>query len=202
LVYVNYGSVSNPYNNAQLSINKQAIDLTSRSLAWSKSITASPSDVLSFSITLQAGNQDVHNVIIRDILPVNLTYRGNLTVNTSQNYSGDIVSGINIGTVYAGQPVVVAYQAQVAPSPNFAYGSNSLINSVTATSTDGASQSSSVTVTVNNSLVYGATTVSTGLTNNFLTDSFLLPLLMIVAGLWLYFSGSLNQFSDWLKSKK
>jgi hypothetical protein len=182
-------------------LNKQAIDLTSGSQIWSKSINANPSDLLSFSITLQAGSQDVHNGIVKDILPAGLIYHGDLTVGTNQNYGGDISSGINIGTVYAGQPVIVAYQAQVSPLANLSYGSNYLINNAIATSTDGQSQSSSVTVTVNKSLVYGAASVSTGLTNNFLTDSFLLPLLMIVAGLWLYFSGTLNQFADWLKSK-
>jgi len=49
--------------------------------------------------------------------------------------------------------------------------------------------------------VYGASDVSTGLTNNFLTDSFLLPLLMIVLGLWLYLSGEIDNFANWIKSK-
>ena len=38
-------------------------------------------------------------------------------------------------------------------------------------------------------LVAGATTVATGLTNNFLVDSFFFPLLIILAGLWLAISG-------------
>jgi len=49
--------------------------------------------------------------------------------------------------------------------------------------------------------VAGASTVSTGLTNNFLTDSFLLPLLLIAAGLWFYFSGEADMLADKLKSK-
>lgn len=49
--------------------------------------------------------------------------------------------------------------------------------------------------------VLGATTVSTGLTNNLLADSFFLPLLIIIASLWLYFSGGAGSLLNKLKSK-
>ena len=197
IVYVNYGGG----NGGTLNVNKQAINLTSGNRIWSKYIIANPSDVLSFSVTLQTNNQTMYNVVVRDILPANLIYRGNLTVNTNQNYSGDIRSGINIGTVYANQPVVVAYQAQVASAENFNFGSNLITNTATITSTNGLSQSSNSTVTVNRSLVYGASNVATGLTNNFLADSFFLPMLMVILSAWLYFSGRVYKFADWLKIK-
>ena len=155
---------------------------------------------MSFAVTLQANGQDVHNIMVRDVLPANLIYRGNLTVNTNSNYGGDITSGVNIGTVYAGQSVVVAYQTQVASTANFSYGATTLSNNATVTSSESGTQTAAATVMVNKSLVYGATTVSTGLTNNFLTDSFLLPLLLIILGLWFCFSGSALKFADKLKS--
>ena len=191
----------NYYGNGSLTITKQVINLTSRNLNWSSSVNASPSDILSFAITLQANGQDLHNVTVRDILPATLIYRGNLSVNANSSYGGDITSGVNIGTVYAGQAIVVAYQAQVAPAGNFSYGATTIANNATVTSTESGMQTSSATVIVNKTLVYGATTVSTGLTNNFLTDSFLLPLLIIVTGLWFYFSGEVYVFADWLKGK-
>lgn len=43
--------------------------------------------------------------------------------------------------------------------------------------------------------VLGASDVATGLTNNFLTDSYFLPLLLVIAGLWFYFSRNTNKFS-------
>ncbi len=49
--------------------------------------------------------------------------------------------------------------------------------------------------------VLGASTVNTGLTDNFWVDSFFMPLLLILAGLWLYFSGKAFKFADWLKKK-
>lgn len=43
--------------------------------------------------------------------------------------------------------------------------------------------------------VAGASTIATGLTNNLLVDSFLIPLLIIIAGLWLYFSGKADMLA-------
>lgn len=47
----------------------------------------------------------------------------------------------------------------------------------------------------------GPTNVSTGLTNDILKDSFFIPLLIILFGLWFYFSGEMYVFSDKLKAK-
>jgi hypothetical protein len=198
-----YGSSSGSgyYGNGTLTASKAVINLTSGNLNWQTSISAKPSDVLSFAITLQTNGQDIHNVVIRDILPSNLIYKGNLTVNTGSNYTGNIMSGINIGTVYAGQPVVIAYQAQLAAAGSFAYGITTIANNATVTSNEAGTQNTSATVTVNKSLVYGASTVSTGLTNGFLTDSFFLPMFLIVLCAWLYFTGRVYKFADWIKSK-
>jgi hypothetical protein len=202
MTFTTSGSGYGYYGNGSLSVTKQAIDLSSGNLNWSSSVSANPSDIISFAVTLQSNGQDIHNVVVRDILPANLIYKGNLTVNTNSNYGGDIFSGINIGTVYAGQTVVVSYQAQVAAAGNLSFGATTLTNDVTVTSNEAGTQTSSATVIVNKAVVYGASTISTGLTNNFLADSFFLPLLLILAGLWFYFSGRAYRFADWLKATK
>jgi len=190
------------YGSGQLLAGKKVINLTSGNLNWQSFVNAKPGDVLSFAITLQAtGNQDIHNVYVRDVLPSNLIYRDNLTVNASLNYSGDPVSGINIGTISAGNVAAVSYQVQVAGYNNLPYGSSVLTNSATITSTEAGSQTASSSVFVNNSAVYGVTTIPTGLTNNFLTDSFFLPMLLIVLGSWFYFSGRAYRFADWLRGQ-
>jgi len=196
--YNSYGYGNN--TTGALNITKQVIDITSGNLNWQTSVSASPSDVVSFAITLQAGGQDVHNVIVRDVLPANLAYKGNLLVNTSPN-GGDITSGVNIGTIYAGQSTIVSYQAQVANAENFGFGQSTLTDNTTVTSSEAGTQTATATVSVSKALVYGASSVSTGLTNNFLTDSFFLPLLIIVFCLWFYFSGSADYFADRMKAK-
>lgn len=188
--------------NGILLVNKKVVNLTSGNLNWTTSVNANPSDILSFAITLQAtGNQDIHNVVVRDILPANLLYKGNITVNANLNYGGNLASGINIGTITAGGIAVVAYQVQVAGYNSLSYGTSVLANSATITSNETGYQAVSSSVFINNSMVYGATAVPTGLSNRFLTDSFFLPMLLIILGLWLYFSGRAYKFVDWLKAK-
>ncbi len=199
-IYVNYNNYSS-YGNGILTVNKQVINLSSKNLIWQASINAKPSDILSFAITLHANSQDVHNLAIRDILPANLIYKRNLVINTNSNYSGDIISGININTINAGQTITMAYQAQVASLENFNYGKTTITNNTTTTSNEGGTQNSSATVIVNKSLVQDAITISTGFTNNFLTDSFFLPLMLIIMMSWLYFSGRVYKFADWLRCR-
>ena len=186
----------------QATFNKKVINLSSGNLNWSESINASPYDILSFAIIIQAGNnQAINNVFVRDILPQNLIYKGNLTVNSNLNYSGNPASGINVGTIPAGNIVVIAYQAQVAGSQNFNYGNTTLTNTATITSNETSSQTDSVTVFVNKSGLQGATDINTGFTNKFFADSFFFPLILIFLTAWLYFSGKVYKFADWLRGQ-
>ncbi len=183
-----------------LTVQKQVINLTTGNLTWQNSVAAKPGDILSFAITIQGQNQDVHNVVVQDLLPANLIYRGNLVLNTSINYPGNL-SGINIGTIPARGIEIVSYQVQVASAGNFVYGTTSLNNSATVTSTENGSQTASANVVVTNSQVSGATDISTGVTNNLMTDSFFFPLFLIALMGWLYFTGRVYQFADWLGEK-
>lgn len=184
-----------------LTVSKKVINLTSGNLNWQTSVNANPGDILSFAITLQAtGGQNIHNIYVQDILPQNLIYRGNTVLNAVQTLVNP-ASGINIGTIPAGNIQVISYQAQVAPSSNFAYGSTTLSNVATITSNEAGTQTATSQILVNNSQVYGATTIVTGQTNNILRDSFFLPLLLIVLMLWIYFSKTTYKFTDWLQTK-
>jgi len=189
------------YNNygGTLSVNKTAINFSSGNLNWANYITASPSDVIAFAVAIRAGNQDIHNVYVRDSLPSGLIYQDNFTLSGTSSYTGsDITSGITINTIPAGQTVVIGYQAQVASGQYLNYGSSTLVNNVTATSNEAGSQTASATINIVQSSVEGATYIPTGLTNNPVKDSFLLPILMIIIGSWFYFSGRAYRFADWL----
>jgi hypothetical protein len=171
------------YGPATLSVQKQVINLTSGNLNWSSSVNANPLDILTFAITIRAYAKDAHNVYVSDILPANLISKGRLMLNQNQNYTGNISSEINIGTIPAGSAQVISYQVQVAPPSNFTFGATTITNSATVFSAETSTQTTSATVVVNNSSVRGVTTISTGLTNNIFTDSFFLPLLLLIVGL-------------------
>lgn len=203
---VSFTTNQNYYNTGTLSVSKKAVNITRNNLNWSNLINAYPSDILSFSVTLQAGNQDLHNVSIRENLPANLIYNDTLLINATRDFSANPVSGINVGTIRAGEIVIVSYQVKVANSGNFAYGTSTL-SSETTISADGISQQIATnSILVDNTAVSGASTISptnlsTGLTNKFLTESFFLPMILIVIGSWFYFSGQVYVFADWLEKK-
>jgi len=192
----NYGSYT-----AVLSVDQKVYNATLGSNIWLTTATAKSNDILVFAITLQPGSQNINNVFVRANLPAGLIYNGNLMVN-AQSRSGDITSGLNIGTIYINQPVVVSYQAKVSPYYAFPYGLTTLTNNAVVTSTEAGTQTAVSSVFVLNSAVSGATTISTGFTNNFLFDSFFLPLALIMLMLWFYFSGKAFKLADWIKTKK
>jgi len=189
-------------NNGIISISKTVKNLTSGS-GFSNSVYASPSDMLMFMVTLQtAGNQTASNIRITDLGSNGLIYRDQLTVSGA-NYTGDMSSGIYINNISPYQTVTITYQAQVANSSYFSYGTTTLTNNASITGSGyNYNQTASATVTVNRTAVYGATSISTGLTNNLLVDSFLLPLLFALLGIWLWKSGLLFGIEKWLGDKK
>ncbi len=181
-------------------ISKKAINLTSGNLGWSKSIIAKPYDVLSFSITIQT-DKDLNNVFLKETLPANLAYNGNLLINAVKNDIANPVNGINVGTIKAGEVVIVSYQAKVNSSSD--YGTASLEVPTTITADQISQVIDTATVVVSNSQVSGAATtaptdLSTGQTNNLFADSFFLPMMLIILGGWFYFSGRVYAFADWL----
>lgn len=200
-----------------LLVEKTVMNLTSNNNGysdWSKVLGTDPDDMLSFMITLEPQDNDVHDVIVTDALPYGLLYRGNLIVSGAIIYSGaDITTGISFPVIKEGQTVTITYQAQVAPEESFNLGTTNLNNVVTVATSDIPPCRDNTTVIVNCTTPLQPvfqppqyyypepTNVSTGLTNNFLTDSFFLPLAILLMSGWLFFSGRIYKFADWLKLK-
>jgi len=201
------------YNtNANLVVTKTVKNINT-GYGFTSSVNATPSNMVMFMITLRASNYDAQNVYIRDILPSNLIYNNQLVVAcagansatcaTGYNNSGDITSGINLGTIYNGQTVTITYQAQVAPSTSFNFGTTTLTNVVSATSSNASYiPNASASVIVTKAGVLGASTVSTGLTNNFWLDSFELPLIIALVIAWMWKMGLFFWAEKWFDNKK
>ncbi len=199
-----YGQDRTIYNttDSTLTINKTVRNLTTGS-GFASSVSANPLDMLMFMITLKtSGNQSAGNAYVKDYLPNNLIYKGQLVVSGA-NYTGDINSGINIGSFSSNQTVTITYQAQVASAQNFSYGTTTLNNSVSVTgSNSNYNPISNASVFVTRSGVYGASTISTGLTNNFWIDSFFLPLALVLLIVWMWRAGIFFGIEKWLDNKK
>jgi uncharacterized repeat protein (TIGR01451 family) len=170
--------------NASFNVVKTVRNLTAGSTNWASSTNAAPGDVLQFNIAIQAtGNQSVNITNVKDTLPTNLIYRDMLTID-GVTTAGNIISGINLGNVNAGQTRNIQYQVQVASAQNFSFGNTTLTSTVTATDSSGNQNTAQVSVIVTRSGTLGATSVSTGLTNNPFVDSFFFPLVLGTVGWW------------------
>ncbi len=193
----NNSCVGTTQNQNQKSLLVTVRNLSSGNLNWSNSVNASPSDVVQFSVVIASSSaQNITNLSVKDTLPTNLIYNNNLTLDGIPN-SGNIISTMYIDNISPGQTRTITYQAQVAPVQNFSFGTTTLSDSVVV----GDPITGSASVIVTRGGVLGASAVSTGLTNNFLVDSFFLPLIIALLGIWLYRSGMFG-IVDWFDSKK
>lgn len=114
--------------NPNLSISKLTRNISTGGTNWRDSITASPSDKISFKINVRStGDATAENVYLRNILPTKMTYLGNLRIDGSQS-SQNIITGINLGTLAPNQRRIITFDAQVYPKENFSYGNINLIN--------------------------------------------------------------------------
>jgi len=215
--YKVYSCQNNNNNNSSLTTNETVKNLTQGG-GWSNSTYANPSDMLLFMIIIQNNSgQSLSNVNVRDVLSPNLIYNNQMVVSTCSNYtngsnvcsgvftnySGDIISGLNLYSIGAGQTIAITYQAQVGPAQNFNYGTTTLTNSISVTGTgSGYNPVNNASVNVNKSQVLGATTISTGLTNNFWVDSFVLPLLATLIVIWMWRAGMFFRIEKWLGDRK
>ena len=182
------------------SINKTIRNL-STATGYSKTVYASPGEFLVFGIVVQAGNDQLNNVIVKDVIPAGLIYDGDLRIDNVLMASGDVINGLNIGSLAPGQKKTVTFKTRVAGSETFSFGQTEIVNTAFASS-DQVSLSDTAKVFVVRTAIAGiATQVPTGLTNNVFLDSFLLPLIVTLLIIWLFKSRIVN-FEQWLDSRK
>jgi len=173
---------------------KMARNLSKGLLTFATSTSASPGDVIEFQVTVQNNSsQAINYITVKDTLPTNLTYYDNVKVDGVLN-SGNLTIGLSLGSLNASQSRVVTYQVQVAPAQNFNFGTTTLTNSAFVAGTDSqfTSQTASASVVVTKSSVEGVTNVPTGWGDNGLADSFFLPLLLALGGVWAWKSKNLK----------
>ena len=114
-----------------ITIEKLGQDLTRQENTPKNRIDGSPNDVLRFSLSVGSNaNVRLDNVIVRDVLPSQLTYLpGTTQVNGGAQADGIIGDGINIGGLNPDQRAVVTFQVKVAATDSFQTGTTVMINS-------------------------------------------------------------------------
>jgi uncharacterized repeat protein (TIGR01451 family) len=199
---VSYGetkSFSVPCQNSSLSVNKTVRNLT-KNTAFSDSVYADPGDIVSFQIEITALNNTARNVAFSDYLPDRINFRTDSFKIDGVNFGNISLSLVRLGDLSAGQKKIITFDGQVAGSDSFSFGDTQLINSVSVSAVSDA-KSDTAKVIVRKAAVAGAsiapTQVPTGLTNNILFDSFVIPLLISLLIVWL-FKAKIIRFQEWL----
>ena len=122
-----------------LNISKTGRNLTKGQTNFTDSISADPSDEIEFKIVITSiGSATASNVQVKDTLPDKMTYTGDLKVDGT-SFAGDILNGINVGNMNAGQTKTVTFKARVFSETYFGYGTTSLVN-IAQTWADSVSQ--------------------------------------------------------------
>lgn len=171
----------------------------SQGTAYLDAVSAKPGERISFRIQITAGSTGSQAIFVKDTLPSQMSYLGNLTIDNI-SYSGNITSGFNLGDISSNQTKIITFDASVANANQFYQGTTNLTNTVLVYNTL-FSTSDTARVLVYKATGGGPTTVPTGLTNNFFLDSFFLPLIIAFLIIWLFKSHIIN-FEKWADSKK
>jgi hypothetical protein len=183
-----------------LSIVKLVSNVTNGT-GYLDSVNAKPGDVLSFKITVEAVNGDLEDVELTDVLPYGMRNAQDIYVDGSR-VSDNLANGIDLGDIDEGDTVKVTFTAYVSDKDSFSFGQNRITNTAKAEcDDDNCSDEDSAEVTVNKTQVEGATTVSTGFTNNPFIDSFVIPAGLALFLIWA-FKAKLIKAEEWLDGKR
>ncbi|MFA5743080.1 MAG: hypothetical protein WCX77_02350 [Candidatus Paceibacterota bacterium] len=113
-----------------LTITKTVKNVTDQT-SWTSSVNANPGERVSYKIDIYSNGQTAaQSVVFKDTLPSNMTYSGNLYIDsTYYSYSvSDLANGINLGTINAGIAKSVTFEANISADSYFGSGSTLLTN--------------------------------------------------------------------------
>lgn len=110
----------------ELSI-KKSVRNVSQNTPYQDMVYALPGENLSFKIEVElVGSQEASNVSVRDILPTEIIYQGNLRID-DQTVSGDIAN-VPLGIFVKNQTKIITFDAQVVAKDKFGQGLTALTN--------------------------------------------------------------------------
>ncbi|MDP3093213.1 MAG: hypothetical protein Q8N16_00415 [bacterium] len=150
------GSVSQDVNIVKLARN------LSDNTGFAEEATSDPGEVIEFRIlvTSTSGSQ-ISNLTVKDTLPEKMSYYGGLKIDGAE-VSGNVLTGLDIGSLNPQQTKTVIFQAVVANASNFSYGTTELVNTALVYNTSVA-RTDTAKVQVTKTEVKGATDVPTGI---------------------------------------
>lgn len=161
-----------------LRVEKSVKNITRGDDVWYSAINASSTNILMFRIRVSStGSKEAADVRVRDILPQNIIYQGNLKIDGVSDSRNIAADNVDIGDLPSGQGKTITFLAKVGSN----VATTTLINTALAYN----EQVSETTTTKIFITGKGPTQVSTGVTLTIL-ESFLFPLLIAFVVVWLF----------------
>ena len=183
-----------------LNIRKAVKNLTRGDDVWYNSLKADPGDLLMFRIRVSSeGSDTAYDVKIEEDLPSKITYKGDLEID-GDNESEDITEeDLEIGDIRPGDTKIITFEARVESKSEFDYGRTDLINEARAYNSED-SDTDDCKIMVDKAGVAGASTISTGITDN-IFGSLVIPFVLSLLLVWLLSSKLIN-LDEWAEGKR
>jgi uncharacterized repeat protein (TIGR01451 family) len=162
ITVINVGATE-PTQSGTLTIEKTARNVSDNT-GFASSISADPGETISFTIIVKAIDEAIDNIIVKDTLPANITYMGNLKVSGIDS-TGNIFTGLDIGKISKGKKRTITFDAKVAKADKFNYGETTLINAVLAYNTEISALDTAKVVVKKKAVLGAATSITTGAMN-------------------------------------
>lgn len=133
---------------ASFQVSKKVRNLSKGQTAWYKGVSALPGDKILFQIIITAsGNQASQDIKVKDTLPSNLRYQGELKIDTVSQAGNITREGIEIESIRPDQSKRITFAAQVAVAEKFTRKKTDLVNTAIAYNLEN-SETSTCRVTV------------------------------------------------------
>jgi len=150
----------------EFEVDKKVRNKTDGETTWRSSTNASPSDMLTYQITITAPNDSrLSNITIQDSMPDNIKWYGNEKIN-GKDLGHDMSKPLDLDDLNSGDSIEVTFDILLQEKAEFVYGATELVNRI---SVDGnnETENDSATIVVVKTAVAGATIVPTGALDNF-----------------------------------
>jgi len=178
-----YPAPAAPADTGRVNIRKWVKNVTGNT-QYQASVTANPSDVLSYKIILTGVSDYSGGITVRDSLPPLVGGARDLRIDGNSD-NGNLESGINIGALRKGETKIITFTATLAAENNFTYGQTAMTNAAQIY-VGAQSASARATVYVYRRAVAGATSVSTGFSDNVFAVTAIFVAAAVFLAAWIF----------------
>ncbi len=157
--------------NLNFGLEKLGLNVTRLGTVPQNRIDAAPNDILQFTLNVDSqSGTTLTNVIIRDVLPSELTYEiGTTRVNGVAYPDGITANGLTIGIFPAGNRMQITFNARLRTTEAFQSGTTIVVNAATARADGVGERESRLPIYVSKNLLVPVGKVQTGVNGFTLT---------------------------------